>query len=345
MTAPLIVLVGGFLGAGKTSLIVSAARLLQKRNMRVAVIMNDQNSGLVDTYFAEASKLDTEQVTGGCFCCRFSNLLESLDRLQSQTDVIFAEPVGSCIDLSATILQPLKAYHSQSFRVAPLTILIDPGMLTDLRDPDIKYLFEQQIAEADIVCTTKLDLYSASPSLTFPVDFSLSAKTHDGVEAWLHDVMNGTRVPGSQLLRTDYMRYAEAEAALGWLNLHAHITLRSATSPALLVGPLLEKLHGLLTAESIRTAHLKVFDRANSGFVKASIYSNNSDAQVDGDLLADPAIEHELALNLRAISDPERLRLTVAKVLRELDGHVEILYQSCFRPPPPIPEYHFTALA
>src|SRR5207248_10279903 len=51
---PTLVLVGGFLGAGKTTLIASAAGLLQKRGTRTAVIMNDQNAGLVDSRFTAA---------------------------------------------------------------------------------------------------------------------------------------------------------------------------------------------------------------------------------------------------------------------------------------------------
>jgi G3E family GTPase len=39
---PWIVIVGGFLGSGKTSLILAAAGLLEQRGLRCAVILNDQ---------------------------------------------------------------------------------------------------------------------------------------------------------------------------------------------------------------------------------------------------------------------------------------------------------------
>src|SRR6476646_1472867 len=100
---PVLVLVSGFLGSGKTTLIVRAAAILRNRGLRVAAIMNDQDSGLVDTKFAEMERMDAREVAGGCFCCRFSDLLDAADQLTAyRPDVIFAEPVGSCIDLSAT---------------------------------------------------------------------------------------------------------------------------------------------------------------------------------------------------------------------------------------------------
>ena len=106
---PLLVLIGGFLGAGKTTLILKAAELLKARGLHPAAIMNDQDAGLVDTRLAMAHNLATREVSGGCFCCRFSLLMEAADQLSNYApDVIFAEPVGSCIDLSATILHRLE---------------------------------------------------------------------------------------------------------------------------------------------------------------------------------------------------------------------------------------------
>ena len=101
-------LVGGFLGAGKTSLILAAARVLERQGLRAAAILNDQGDDLVDTRIAREHGLAADQVAGGCFCCRFSDLLEAAERLEAyEPDVIFAEAVGSCTDLAATVLRPL----------------------------------------------------------------------------------------------------------------------------------------------------------------------------------------------------------------------------------------------
>ncbi len=343
---PVMVFVGGFLGSGKTSLILKAAGILTARGKRVAYISNDQDTGLVDTRQAVAQGVPTREIAGGCFCCRFSDLMDACDALKAYNpDVIFAEPVGSCTDLSATILQPLKAYHRQSFCLAPLTVLIDPITAEKVYhgelSADVEFLFRNQLSEADIVCSSKQDLVTESVPLPFPVDFSLSAKTGSGVDGWLTEVLASKRVAGARLLDIDYKRYAEAETALGWVNLHAEVRSSRPVNPAELCGPLLDRLKDLLDAEEVFIAHLKVFDQGASGWVKASISSNDREPVPEGDLLADAVCDHELAINLRAIADPERLRSLLEQALAELPASLRILHLRAFRPAEPRPEFRF----
>ena len=342
--------VGGFLGAGKTTLILKAAETLRAQGQRVAVIMNDQDAALVDTLQSQANDFPTSEVAGGCFCCRFSDLLDAADQLASyRPEIIFAEPVGSCVDLSATILQPLLAFHRDKFRVAPLTVLLDPLTAARLDSGelpgDTQFLIRNQIAEADLLCVTKKDIHGELPQLSVPVDFHLSAQRGDAVQAWLNEVLSSKRVTGARLLDVDYDRYAEAEAALGWLNLHAEIRLDAAASPALIAGPLLDQLNGALTAGGIEIAHLKIFDRAATGWVRASISSNGDEPQPQGDILAEAAIDHQLAINLRAIVDPESLRDLVTRALQEFGSQIRILHLRAFRPSRPVPEHRFTTRA
>jgi G3E family GTPase len=117
---PRLVLVGGFLGAGKTTLLLRAAELLAARGLRVGLVMNDQAADLVDSALARAQAAPVVEVEGGCFCCRFPDLVAAL-RLLRQTvapDIILAEPVGSCTDLMATVLRPLMAYHADEYELA-----------------------------------------------------------------------------------------------------------------------------------------------------------------------------------------------------------------------------------
>jgi len=342
-----LIFVGGFLGAGKTTLILRAAALLRERGLRVAVIANDQDSSLVDSRLAEAQNIQTGEVAGGCFCCRFSDLMAAADALAAyQPEIIFAEPVGSCVDLSATILQPLKASFRHRYRLAPLTVLIDPEMAARVyagrADPDVSYLFRQQVAEADLICASKVDRYPAC-DLPVPIEFQVSALTGAGVAQWLAEVMSSRRVVGAHLLDVDYQRYAEAEASLAWLNLHADVDLAEPLSPAMLVGPLLEDLDRSLTAAGISIAHLKVFDQSASGYVKASVCANGEEPVPMGDLAASPEPRHELVVNLRAIGDPERLLAMVRQSLAAIPGSIRERHARCFRPAPPKPEHRFTA--
>lgn len=346
MTAPVLAFVGGFLGAGKTTLISRATGILEQRGMRVAVITNDQDRGSVDSKYAAARGMQAAEIGGGCFCCRFSDLLDAADRLRAyEPDVIFAEPVGSCIDLSATILQPLKAGYWEEYRLAPLTVLVDPLLAArayrDGLDPEREYLFRQQVLEADLLCVSKRDLYPEIGGLPVPVDLRLSARTGEGVEEWLDEVLGMRRVAGARLLDVEYGRYAEAEAALGWLNVHADVALDEPLSPAAFAGPLLEELDRLLTEKSIAVAHLKVFDRTEAGYVKATICANGEEPKPEGDLTAEAARHHELAINVRALGEPADLQRIVKQAVDGVRGVVTIRHLGAFRPPPPKSEQRF----
>ncbi len=53
---PTVAIVGGFLGAGKTTLILKAAKLLQSRGVKVAAVLNDQGDDLVDMELAREQR-------------------------------------------------------------------------------------------------------------------------------------------------------------------------------------------------------------------------------------------------------------------------------------------------
>lgn len=348
-SAPVLVLVSGFLGSGKTTLLLTAASRLRDSGIRVGLLTNDQGGELVDTRILAAYGFDTEEIAGGCFCCRFSEFVRSAERLLARApDVIFAEAVGSCIDLCATVLQPLKRFHSASFRLAPLTVLVDPGraakLLGPAADPHLAYLFRHQIAEADQAWFTKADRYDAVPDIPGLPARRLSAYTGEGVSEWLDSVLSGGHNAGARLLDIDYREYAEAEAALGWLNWQASLLARQPLSPPAIAGPLLEQLDRRLTEAGVDIAHLKIFVQADTGYIKASICRNSEEPTVDGMLDASPARRHELILNLRARAAPDLLQSIVDEVTRNLPGRLKVRHAQCFRPAAPKPEHRLAEI-
>ena len=350
MARPRLVIVGGFLGAGKTSLLLAAAARLQAAGRRVGVITNDQGGELVDTRLLQAAGLDTAEVAGGCFCCRFSEFVQSAERLLDAAtaagpDVILAEPVGSCTDLSATILQPIKKFYGDCFQLAPLTVLVDPERAEQLLAPDadqkLSYLFGKQLAEADLVRFSKADRHSRFPALPAAGARPLSAHTGEGVGEWLEEVLHDTATAGTRLLEIDYQRYAAAEATLGWLNWQADLRLRRPLTPAAIVGPLLERLDRELTAARVEIAHLKIFAQSGTGYLRAGICRNRQEPSVDGALDAPPSSRHELILNLRASAAPELLEATVKQATEILPGRLRVVHRQAFCPAPPVPQHRF----
>jgi hypothetical protein len=346
---PIIVPIGGFLGAGKTSLILAASRVLKQNGIKPAAVLNDQGRDLVDTRYVQENGVPADEVTGGCFCCRFSDLIEASVRLRAYSpDVIFAEAVGSCTDISATTLQPLKFYYSGDFQLAPYTVLVDPARAKELANAspndDLAFLFQKQIDEADLVCFTRSDLYQEFPDLAESSTRCLSTLTGEGVAAWLDEVLSGKLQPGARILNIDYERYARAEARLAWLNCKTKVILQAPLSPSVLVGPFLEDLDAALTAEGLQIAHLKITDESPSGFLKASITRNGGEPMVQGMLDASPGDAHHLLLNVRASGEPSALQRIVAAQVSRLPGKVELYAMQCFSPAPPKPEFRLNSV-
>lgn len=339
---PWIAIVGGFLGAGKTTLILTAAKELERRGIRSAVILNDQGNELVDTGYARQNGMQSGEVTGGCFCCKLSDLLRVMGELRAhKSRVIFAEPVGSCTDISATILHPLLESRDE-FRLAPFTVLVDPERAKTLlamnADPDLSFLFHNQLEEADLVCWTKSDLYPDCPPISAQHVRQVSARTGQGVAAWLDEILSGNLKVGSQILDIDYQQYARAEAALAWLNLRVTIEPHVPCSPAVLLGPLLDRVDRKFTANRITIVHLKAIIDSPTGFLKAAMCANGQEPTVDGALDASPASRHELLLNLRAVGPAQQVRHIVEQELDSFDAELTGLHIDCFHPAAPKPE-------
>jgi len=313
--------VNGFLGAGKTTLLLKAAEILRAGGMRVALITNDQGAELVDTRLARAAGIETGEVAGGCFCCRYSDFLRSAESLlAARPDVIFAEPVGSCMDLAATLFRRLP----DRFALAPLTVVVDPARAAETLDSEIEYLFRNQMAEADVVCYTRADLYPDAPPRR------VSGMTGEGVAEWLEEILWATGPVGERVLDLDYARYARAEAALGWLNWRVELRLTRPLTPAGVVGRLIEGFG------DVAVAHLKVFDSAAGGYLKASVCRASQEPLIDGRLDLPPVRSHQVVMNLRALAAPELLEEAAERALAVFDGRARILHREAFRPAAPV---------
>ena len=227
-----LILVGGFLGAGKTSMLYRAAELLQKKGNKVGLITNDQATNLVDTTVLSGGNMPVSEVSGSCFCCNFPGLIQAIESVAFAIDggITIAEPVGSCTDLSATIMQPLKDKHKELVDPAPMTVLADPERLRGILDEEentATYIATKQFDEADIILINKIDILDAADAeelagraaVRWPQAKVMKASVKDniGVEEWLEEVLRPQEA-GKHLASVDYDLYADGEAAYGWLN-------------------------------------------------------------------------------------------------------------------------------
>ena len=233
-----IAMLGGFLGAGKTTTMVAVARRLEAAGERVAIITNDQGADLVDTDLARnTTSAAVAEVTGGCFCCRFDDLAATIARVRDETDpsIVLAEAVGSCTDLQSTVVRPLRHLQGADVTVAPLLVVLDPlryqGMcrqwLPLADEADLAYLYRHQLDEADIIAVNKTDLLADAEVARLRAEIGerypaaavapISAVTGAGIDPLIALWMRGNSRARRPFV-IDYDRYAEAEASLAWAN-------------------------------------------------------------------------------------------------------------------------------
>ena len=358
-------MVGGFLGAGKTTTLARLARHYLSRGQRVGLVTNDQAQDLVDTKSLRAQGFPVEEVPGACFCCRFNDLVDKAQELEARQrpDVILAEPVGSCTDLVATVLQPLKDIYGQRFQVAPYAVLFKPshGLRILRKDssagfsPKAAYIFRKQLEEADAILINRLDELPASElaELSELLEqhypgvpaLRLSAKTGQGFDA-LVQLLDQEGDFGRKILDIDYDTYAEGEAELGWLNCSLHMQFPEPAPLDDLLVEIVTRLRDSLNRRQLEVAHLKVIGLGENTFGVANLVSSLTAPELS---LASRArvSEADIIVNARVAMEPSELadlvRCRVQEIGSEKQGRLELHTMQSFRPGRPRPTYRYAA--
>jgi G3E family GTPase len=358
------VMVGGFLGAGKTTTIARLARLYQAQGKRVGVVTNDQAHDLVDTNALRSQGLSVEEVPGACFCCRFDDLVGRVGSLETseRPDVILAEPVGSCTDLVATVIQPLKDLYAGRFEVAPYAVLFKPAHGTRILrnqpaggfSPKAAYIFKKQLEEADAIVINRIDEIDPPQAdelarlvgEQFPGTPVLraSATTGAGFDA-LVTLLDQQGAFGRKILDIDYDTYAEGEAELGWLNATARLTSEKPFDLDALLTAILGDLASVCRTLGGEVAHLKLIGMDDAGaFAVGNLISSDTAPKLSLPSGLKPR-EAELIVNARVAIDPAVLEAEVKRVVASRCAatgvKVEFRTSQSLRPGRPVPTHRY----
>ncbi len=353
-------MVGGFLGAGKTTLISKLGHYLEDRGRKVGLITNDQSSGLVDTSLLRGQGFSVEEIAGGCFCCRFHSLDAAVNRLTADTrpDDFLAEPVGSCTDLLATVSYPLRRIYGDDFFVAPLSVVVDPLRAARILglgagksfSSKVVYVYEKQLEEAHYILVNKIELIGEAERARLVAALGkrypraeilcISALENIGLEPWFEKLLGGGQEEGPTL-DIDYTTYAEGEALLGWINATVSVQAPEAFDANALVAELTQEIRDALAGAGHEIAHLKLtLDARLDGGQLAVISVVGSDREPDvREALFDAVDEGSLIVNLRAEAPPELLWEVVNAALQAHAGRLDmtIEHHEAFRPAAPVP--------
>jgi G3E family GTPase len=362
------IMIGGFLGAGKTTAIGRLAQRLSAQGLRVGLITNDQGSGLVDTTVLRARGFATEEIPGGCFCCRFNSLLEAARRLTATTrpDVFIAEPVGSCTDLVATVTYPLRRIYTNDYTIAPLSVFLDPiralrifGLESGGRFSDkVLYIYRKQLEEADLLVINKADLLEDANICRlrdqllreFPEKeiLVISARTGLGLEHWFQRITSVSQ-PAGEAMQVDYGTYAEGEALLGWLNATVQVNSKTDFDANQLLSELAAAVQSRLNQTSAEVAHLKMTfgpDETLGDIAAISLVRNDLVPELSLTLSGEVA-SGQLIINLRAEAAPGQLKAAVQDALAEINRRspglvLRLDHLEHFRPGKPQPTHRDT---
>ncbi len=348
------------MGSGKTTAIIKAAHQLIAGGQVVGVVTNDQGKYLVDTAFVRVSNIPAVEVSGGCFCCHYDDLNEQLLILirQHQPDVIFAESVGSCADIVATVIKPLLSLGDGRIKPDSFSVFTDGRMLLRWVEgkqlpfsEDVVYIFEKQIEEAGLLVFNKSDLMTLEgqkvieawvnktyPEKPYKFQNSLDAKS---VTSWVSLLENNQSMLSLNSLDLDYVRYGHGEEQLAWLD--GRICLSGVgESGREILKVVFNSLSEQLDDHNIGIGHLKFVIEDGVQSVKVSFTSSHQPGW-EGQIphLSGPDIN--LLINARVETEAEKMAGIFQSVLDKVECKFNCVFEISelehFHPGKPNPTY------
>ncbi len=156
-----VMIIGGFLGSGKTTTILRISRQLSNAGKKTAIIVNEIGEIGLDGDTLSSPGIRTEELTSGCICCTLRISMQyTLQTLEEEfaPDIVIIEPTG--IAFPRQIKEEIEVMGLSELSFVPIVTLIDPGRLgTEVKE--IPKFIEMQIKEAEILCINKIDITPA----------------------------------------------------------------------------------------------------------------------------------------------------------------------------------------
>lgn len=349
------VVIGGFLGAGKTTSMLAFSGEIRKRAMTPALLINDLGSrNLVDAAFSAASGVAQAEVTGGCICYQTDNLVDKLRRLRDRdhAEIIFSDIPGCGIGGLEHVYHGLAREYPGEFDLCPFTAVVDPERLravmperADLHlPPEMLYLFDAQLREAELILLNKTDLLSpeeTARALAFLAEnyphakaLPLSARTGAGVSEavdWL--LANRSALPMPDI-GYGGEAFLAAERRLSWYNRQFQAVAESPFDGNAFVEDLMETVRGKLRRIGRNVPHLKLM-ASTPDWLSAKASFLGIDYPVEFDWRFDaPVTELRVIVNARAACESDRLDSLMDEAMRgsakRFGLRCQVFFTECF---------------
>ena len=152
-----LLLFSGFLGSGKTTLVIRLAQFAVDLGKKVAILVNEIGEVGIDNQLMRQLDMNVWELLNGCICCTLSaDLVSTLQQLDSDysPDLVIIEPSGAANPKS--ILSALPYYKGKPLESMHTISILDPlrlEMLVEVMTP----LIVSQIQHADLILVSKCD--------------------------------------------------------------------------------------------------------------------------------------------------------------------------------------------
>jgi G3E family GTPase len=154
-----ILIISGFLGSGKTSILMPFVKQLSAKGKKVAIIENEIGEIGVDDLYLKENGLHVKEIYHGCICCNLrTNLISSLIELERdfKPEVIVMEPTGVADPyLTLSSLSGYPGYVESKTMVS----IVDAERFEDIVDLKIPLAIDG-VKSADLIALNKIDLIS-----------------------------------------------------------------------------------------------------------------------------------------------------------------------------------------
>ena len=149
-----VLVIGGYLGAGKTTLINN---VLSSATQRIAVVVNDFGSVNIDASLIRERHNDTIELTNGCICCAVGEsladvLFSILDRTELP-EVVVIEASGVANPAAVAAFAHIEGFH----HLGNVVLVDGTHALETSKDPLVGRTFALQVQAAQLLAITKSD--------------------------------------------------------------------------------------------------------------------------------------------------------------------------------------------
>jgi G3E family GTPase len=147
----------GFLGSGKTTLILALAKRVALARSRVCVLVNEVGEVGIDGEVLRLGELEVVEITGGCICCQVGvDLVRALRDLEQEfrPDLVIVEASG--IATPEGVLDSIRRYPPSTLTAIHTVTVVDSVRFEALHEV-LAPLIEGQITGADYLVITKAD--------------------------------------------------------------------------------------------------------------------------------------------------------------------------------------------